>query len=270
MKYLVITLVSLFILTACSSTRQPSVTSAPEPNAGRYQQNKDSIPQRLPTLLEMTDPTPLAEPLSRGGNKPYNLFGQDYSPLISATAHDEVGMASWYGNKFHGHLTSNGETYNMFAMSAAHKTLPLPSYVKVTNLDNNKTAIVRVNDRGPFHRDRVIDLSYSAANKLGMLQLGTARVKLELLQSPAMLAQATKPEQCFIQVFASSDSAKLNKLRQQLHQQQALPTEIKPASGIFRLLVGPTTDKQQAQRWLNQLRAGSFPSAYFADSTLCS
>ena len=272
MKYILLTLCSICLLTACSSKRQHTASSSNEPNAGRYQQQKDSIPQRLPTLLEMTDPTPQAEPLSRGGNKPYNLFGQNYTPLVSATQHAEIGIASWYGNKFHGHLTSNGETYNMFGMTAAHKTLPLPSYVRVTNLDNKQTAIVRVNDRGPFHHDRIIDLSYSAASKLGMLQQGTARVQLELLQSPAMLAQlqATDPEQCFIQVFASSDNNKLQQLQQQLKQQQALPTEIRPASGIFRLLVGPTTDKQQAQRWLSQLKAGSFPSAYFSDSRLCS
>lgn len=270
MKYILLTLFSLWLLTACSSKRYHSATNPDAPNAGRYQQHKDSVPQRQPTLLEMTDPTPQAEPLSRGGNKPYNLFGQSYTPLISATRHAEVGIASWYGNKFHGHLTSNGETYNMFAMTAAHKTLPLPSYVKVTNLDNQQTAIVRVNDRGPFHRDRIIDLSYSAASKLGMLQQGTARVQLELLQSPAMLAQTASAEHCFIQVFASADSTKLQQLQQQLQQQQALPTEIRPASGIFRLLVGPTSDKQQAQRWLSLLKAGSFPSAYFSDSRLCS
>ncbi|WP_037053472.1 septal ring lytic transglycosylase RlpA family protein [Rheinheimera baltica] len=270
MKYLWVVLCHLCLLSACSNTRDNAQSRASEPNAGRYQQSKDSIPKRLPTLLEMTDPTPQSEPLSRGGNKPYNLFGQDYTPLISAVDHTEVGIASWYGNKFHGHLTSNGETYNMFSMTAAHKTLPLPSYVKVTNLDNKQTAIVRVNDRGPFHPNRIIDLSYSAANKLGMLQQGTARVKLELLQSPAMLAQTTPVEPCYIQVFASVDSNKLSQLQQELKQQQALPSEVRPASGIFRLLVGPIHDKQQAQRWLSQLRTGSFPSAYFADSQQCS
>jgi rare lipoprotein A len=275
MKKVLFMLCLSVLLSACSSPRNNSVdhssaSEAAEPNAGRYSQQKDSIPQRLPTLLEMTDPVPQAESLSRGGNKPYSLFGQHYTPLVSATQYTELGIASWYGNKFHGHLTSNGETYNMFGMTAAHKTLPLPSYVKVTNLDNRKTAIVRVNDRGPFHPERVIDLSYSAANKLGMLQQGTARVQLELIQSPAMLAQAGVVEHCFIQVFASADSAKLNKLQRELKQQQALPTEIRPASGIFRLLVGPTSDKQQAQQWLSQLRAGSFPSAYFSDSRLCS
>lgn len=251
-------------LSSCS-TRIPEA----EPNAGRYQQQKDSTPTRLPTLLEMTDPAPKAEPLSRGGNRPYQLFGQSYTPLTDATVHTEMGIASWYGNKFHGHLTSNGETYNMFAMSAAHKTLPLPSYVKVTNLDNGKTAIVRVNDRGPFHRDRIIDLSYSAASKIGMLQQGTARVQLELVQSPAMLAQQA-PAACYIQVFASTDNSKAQQLLQQLKQQQALPAEIHPGSGIFRLRVGPTRDKQQAQQWLSQLRSGNFPAAFFADSSLCS
>ena len=272
-KLSIVIIIGGFLLSACSGRGSHNVAKDEyNPNAGRYHQDKDSTPTRLPTLLEMTDPVPQAEQLSPGGNKPYSLFGQSYTPLVTATTHKEIGIASWYGNKFHGHLTSNGETYNMFGMTAAHKTLPLPSYVRVTNLDNKQTAIVRVNDRGPFHHDRIIDLSYSAASKLGMLQQGTARVQLELLQSPAMLAQhiTTEPEQCFIQVFASSDNNKLQQLQQQLKQQQALPTEIRPASGIFRLLVGPTTDKQQAQRWLSQLKAGSFPSAYFSDSRLCS
>lgn len=278
MKYLMLTLSVLALLSACSSKRSSTTTTAePEPNAGRYQQKKDSIPPRLPTMLEMTDPVPQAEPLSRGGNRPYSLFGQHYTPLVQSTDHREIGIASWYGNKFHGHLTSNGETYNMFAMSAAHKTLPLPSYVKVTNLDNNKSAIVRVNDRGPFHRDRVIDLSYSAAHKIGMLQQGTARVQLELLQSPAMYAQAavsgalpSQTSSCFIQVLASSDSNRLSQLQQKLQREQALPSEIQPGSGIFRLLVGPTASKQQAQQWLQQLKSGPFPDAYFFDSRQCS
>jgi rare lipoprotein A len=273
MKYVVLLLATVGWLIGCSSNPPPAVSasaSEPEPNAGRYQQAKDSIPPRLPTLLEMVDPTPQSEPLSRGGNKPYSLFGQNYTPMIGATRHTEIGIASWYGAKFHGHLTSNGETYNMFGMTAAHKTLPLPSYVKITNLDNKQTAIVRVNDRGPFHHDRIIDLSYSAAHKIGMLKQGTARIQLELIQAPAMLAQVATPEQCFIQVFASADSNKLDQLRRQLQQQQALPTEIRPASGIYRLLVGPTNDKHQAQQWLNQLRSGSYPSAYFSDSRLCS
>ncbi|WP_337878709.1 septal ring lytic transglycosylase RlpA family protein [Rheinheimera sp.] len=197
MKLKIITALSLSLLiSACSQTPKPSSDSSAnqsweEPNKGRYSQDKDSHPTRLPTLLEMTDPEPKAELLSRGGNKPYNIYGVDYSPLVGITEYDEVGIASWYGNKFHGHKTSNGEEYNVFAMSAAHKTLPLPSYVRVTNLDTNQSAIVRVNDRGPFHNDRIIDLSYSAAYKIGMMGKGTARVRVELLASPAMAGQDT-------------------------------------------------------------------------------
>lgn len=272
-----------FVLASCSS-KTPSSQQAQQhrsPNEGRYQQHKDSQPTRLPTMLEMTDPDPSSETLSRGGNNPYTLFGQNYIPLINATEHREAGIASWYGNKFHGHLTSNGETYNMFSMSAAHKTLPLPSYVKVTNLDNNKTAIVRVNDRGPFHQDRVIDLSYSAAHKLDMLKQGTARVQIELIQSPAMtsrgvLASTAAPltrfetTGCYIQIFASRDNGKIKSLQQQLQKDMSVPTEIRPADGIFRLLVGPTADTRQAQNWLTRLRSGSYPTAYFFDSGQCS
>lgn len=248
------------------------------PNAGRYQQEQDSIPTRLPTLLEMTDPAPKAEPLSRGGNNPYNIFGVNYLPRAHITQHEEIGIASWYGNKFHGHYTSNGEVYNMFAMTAAHKTLPLPSYVKVTNLDNNQSAIVRVNDRGPFHQDRVIDLSYSAAYKIGMLQRGTARVKVELLKSPAMLAQQTPAaagsavslaRQCYIQLLASSDNNRTTQLQQQIAKQWSVPTEVRAGNGLFRLLVGPTSDMQQAQNWLSRFRAASYPEAFYFDSRQC-
>lgn len=288
--FVILTTLSCLILLACSSkapSPQQSVKKPNQmvsPNAGRYQQEHDSIPDRLPTLLEMVDPSPKAEPLSRGGNNPYNIFGIDYAPQTQLTEFSEVGIASWYGNKFHGHLTSNGERYNMFSMTAAHKTLPLPSYVRVTNLENNQSAIVRVNDRGPFHQDRIIDLSYSAAYKIGMLQRGTARVKVELLKSPAMLAQQQQaiplqrnpaPEaggiarRCFIQLFAISDNNRARQLQQQISQQWSVPTEIRSADGLHRVLVGPTSDVQLAQRWLNQFRTGSYPQAFFVDGGHC-
>lgn len=290
-KILLILLSSSLLLAGCGSTKtskQYPPGQGDNPNAGRYAQANDSQPTRLPTLLEMNNPNPQSEPLSRGGNNPYTIFGKNYTPQLHLTKHQENGLASWYGNKFHGHLTSNGETYNMFAMTAAHKTLPLPSYVKVTNLDNQKSAIVRVNDRGPFHPSRIIDLSYSAAHKLDMIKQGTARVQIELIQSPAMLSQqlpepanthattvAAVPagqanNACYIQVFASSDNAKLTALQQQLQTEQALPSEIRAAQGIFRLLVGPTSSTQQAQSWLRQLRTGSYPAAFFFDSSQCS
>ena len=150
-------------------------------NSNRYQYSDDHAPSDIPPLGHIEDVNPRYEPYSRGGNRNYTVRGIRYKVKKGITELTQQGGASWYGNKFHGHLTSNGERYNMFAMSAAHKTLPLPSYVQVTNLANNKQIIVRVNDRGPFHEGRIIDLSYAAARKLDMLQAGTAQVEIKLL-----------------------------------------------------------------------------------------
>jgi len=154
------------------------LVSACSANYGRYQQKNDSIPSRLPTASELHDATPRAEAFSLGGNKHYQVRGEDYQVLNSAENFSQAGTASWYGRKFHGHLTSNGEIYDMYAMSAAHKNLPLPSYVRVVNNSNGLSVIVRVNDRGPFHQSRILDLSYSAAYKLDMLKTGTANVTI--------------------------------------------------------------------------------------------
>jgi rare lipoprotein A len=154
------------------------LASACSTNYGRYQQKNDSTPSRLPTASELHDATPRAEVFSLGGNKHYQVRGEDYQVLNSAKNFSQAGTASWYGRKFHGHLTSNGEIYDMYAMSAAHKNLPLPSYLRVVNNSNGLSVIVRVNDRGPFHQSRIIDLSYSAAYKLDMLKTGTANVTI--------------------------------------------------------------------------------------------
>lgn len=125
---------------------------------------------------------PDATPTPYAGNykkNPYTVLGKTYYPINSATGYTSTGTASWYGTKFHGQATANGELYDLYGMTAAHKTLPLPSYVKVTNLDNGRSVILRVNDRGPFHSDRIIDLSFAAAKKLGYAESGTARVKVE-------------------------------------------------------------------------------------------
>lgn len=125
--------------------------------------------------------TPKYEPISRGGNKDYTVLGQNYIVWTGCTSYQEVGTASWYGPGFHGNKTSNGELYNQKGFTAAHKNLPLPSFVKVSNLENGKTVIVRVNDRGPFHGSRIIDLSEGAAKAIDMTRKGTAKVKLELI-----------------------------------------------------------------------------------------
>lgn len=168
--YLLVFALCVSVLAGCESTSN-----------GRYSQRVDSAPRHVAKTPNTADAVPKFEPYRMFNSRPYTVLGKHYKPMTSGKGYHQIGHASWYGQKFHGHLTSNGETYNMFAMSAAHKTLPLPSYVRVTNLDNNKQAIVRVNDRGPFHDDRIIDLSYAAAVKLGYHNKGTARVKLEVI-----------------------------------------------------------------------------------------
>ena len=123
------------------------------------------------------------ERLSAGNTSPYSVLGETYTVLSDAAGYVSEGYASWYGSKFHGRQTANGERYDMYALTAAHRRLPIPSYVRVTNLDNGRNTIVRVNDRGPFHADREIDLSYAAAVKLDFEKVGTARVRIEVIES---------------------------------------------------------------------------------------
>jgi len=133
-------------------------------------------------IARIPDAVPKVEPLAKSGNpESYVVFGRRYYTKKSAHGHVERGLASWYGRPFHGRKTSSGETYDMYAMSAAHKTLPLPTYARVTNLENGRRVVVRINDRGPFHDGRVIDLSYTAAVKLGMKRQGTAQVEVQAI-----------------------------------------------------------------------------------------
>ena len=141
----------------------------------------DSAPDYVPDVDAIPEPEVKAEPRSRYGNRTYSVLGRTYRVMETAEGYVEEGMASFYGRKFHGRLTSNQEVYDMYAFTAAHKSLPLPSYVRVTNLANGKSVVVRVNDRGPFHAGRIIDLSYAAATKLGFIKQGTARVEVRAL-----------------------------------------------------------------------------------------
>jgi len=166
-RFRIFTVLAIALLLSACGSRGP-----------RYYQD-DGPHARVPADIDrIPDAVPRAEPLSASGNNPYVVFGHRYVPLATADGYRARGTASWYGRKFHGRRTSNGEHYDMYAMSAAHKTLPLPSYVKVRNLDNGREVIVRVNDRGPFLHNRLIDLSYAAANRLGVVKTGTARVEV--------------------------------------------------------------------------------------------
>src|SRR5262249_2754693 len=141
------------------------------------------------------DAVPRDEPFHRSANRPYTVFGKTYVPVVNKEPTTQRGIASWYGKKFHGQKTSSGEPYDMFAMTAAHPTLPIPSYVRVTNLKSGKSAVVRVNDRGPFHSDRVIDLSYAAAAKIGIAGPGSGMVEVERIFEATPTALAVAPAQ---------------------------------------------------------------------------
>jgi rare lipoprotein A len=167
----------------------PETTPAPSTQGGGYYKDDgpgDNIPANL---ADVPNAVPRVEPLHRGANKPYSALGKEYVPTTNAQGFRQLGMASWYGRRYHGKPTSSGEPYDMYGMTAAHPTLPIPSYVRVTNPDNGRSVVLRVNDRGPFHADRAIDLSYTAAWKLDILKQ-VSPVVIEALDPTAPLPAA--------------------------------------------------------------------------------
>lgn len=184
------------LVASCSTSRSPTqksptaVRSAPGLDINRA--HKDGAPWWDVDVSRIPDATPTLHSGPYKAN-PYTVLGKTYFPLQESKTYVASGTASWYGTKFHGQNTANGEVYDLYGMSAAHKTLPLPSYVRVTNLDNNKSVILRVNDRGPFYSDRIIDLSYAAAKKLGYAETGTARVKVEGIDPQQWWAAKGRP-----------------------------------------------------------------------------
>ena len=216
-------------------------------------------------VSHVPDAVPRVEPRSRGGNpQSYVVFGKRYYTLPHSRGFVERGIASWYGRKFHGNATSNGEIYDMYVMSAAHKQLPIPTYVEVTNLENGRRVVVRVNDRGPFHENRIIDLSYAAASRIGMLGKGTALVEIRAIdpeapqapptrvaRSPAPAAPPAAPvpqvaghnPRIFLQAGAFSDSGNAERLRARLEQGLSSGVRVIPATlatgPVHRVQVGP-------------------------------
>ncbi|BFM05446.1 septal ring lytic transglycosylase RlpA family protein [Halioxenophilus aromaticivorans] len=248
--------------------------------ASRYSQKHDSAPSLAPSVDHVQDAVPMPEIRTAAGNKsPYVVLGKKYRVLESEIGYKKRGVASWYGSKFHGHATSNGEIYDMYAMTAAHKTLPIPSYVQVKNLANGKTVIVRVNDRGPFHGNRIIDLTYAAAKKLDYLGQGTAQVEVTAIdpvawqkqnaarlaaaearrpaQASAVNAQTTSarvaslPANTYLQVGAFSNQQAAEHLRDQLIQWLEHPVRVSPpgaATSLYRVRVGPVADTGQVSK----------------------
>jgi rare lipoprotein A len=189
------------LLASCSSTRapEPVMPTAPIKPGGAIsgpadfnRPHKDGAPWWDVDVSKIPDAVPMPH-YGRVKASPYTVFGKQYYPIPDARRYTAIGPASWYGTKFHGQATANGETYDLYGMTAAHKTLPLPSYVRVTNLENGKVATLRVNDRGPFYSDRIIDLSFAAAKKLGFAESGTARVKVEGIDPHEWWAEQGRP-----------------------------------------------------------------------------
>ena len=255
-------IILLLLLAGCST----------QPSDGRYDLADDVAPESSPTLDHIEDAQPRYEPRSLAGNQDYSLRGQDYQILDGNSEFSEEGYASWYGQKFHGHKTSNGEIYDMYSMTAAHKTLPLPSYVRVTNTSNGKTAIVRVNDRGPFHQGRVIDLSMAAAAKLDIIKQGTAPVTIELIRVPKPESadewQSANPNFYFVQLAAVTSKAKAKQMARQLELDFDTPVDLKKAESaeVYRLRLGPYLDRDEAISQRDNAKNRRYPQAFIISS----
>lgn len=246
----------LLLLSACGS--RPVYDSAPS-------QSSSTVPMNLPD-----DAIPRDEPRSRHGNGPYyKVYGDTYEVLDTNYGYRERGVASWYGKKFHGQPTSNQETYNMYAMTAAHKSLPLPSYVRIRNLRNGKSVVVRVNDRGPFVDNRLIDLSYAAAVKLDMITDGTSLVEVTAIsfdKPPAQPAAAliaekavTGPaETIFLQVGAFGEPENARRrfilLRDGGIDKAFVHEDRSTSPALYRVRIGPIADVHQYDSIVEQLQ----------------
>lgn len=180
----------------CSTTPQRAAEGVPEPSASRgggYYKDDGPGDNPPPNLDAIPDATPRLEPLHRFANRPYTALGASYVPATALAPFRQRGRASWYGRRFHGKPTSSGERYDMYGMTGAHPTLPIPSYVRVTNVRNGRSVVVRINDRGPFHKGRVIDLSYAAAHRLGYVNAGSAEVEVEAVVPDGVELIASDP-----------------------------------------------------------------------------
>lgn len=234
-------------------------------STSRYSERYDSAPARDVDPASLQDAVPRHEARSRYGNpKSYTVRGKRYHVMTSSRGYVERGIASWYGKKFHGHRTSSGEPFDMYAMTAAHKSLPLPSYVSVTNLNNGRRVVVRVNDRGPFHANRIIDLSYAAARKLGIAGHGTAPVEVRAIDTrrpgpraghrhkPAPgPATGVAAYRLFLQVgaFASRDNAEqLQAQLQRRYQALSIHSGYSPERHLYRVRIGPLGSVEEADQ----------------------
>ena len=271
----------LLVVVSCSSAPEQTPES---PNKGRYSISQDRAPTRIVDLSIIPEVIP--QPINRtmaGNRSPYTVLGKSYQVLPTEEGYNESGVASWYGEKFHGHKTSNGEVFDMYQVSAAHKSLPIPSFLRVTNLDNNRSIVVRVNDRGPFHGDRVIDLSYAAALKLGYADRGTARVQLESIVANGVFhdrgvgattsaagndnLRVSSSSSKYLQVGAFSELSTAQEVSTKVEEITSLPVFIRTVNisksrTLHRVRVGPISDSGQIQRVSESVVAANLGSPY--------
>ncbi len=236
----------------------------------RQPSSPSSSPAPLPEEVEkIPDAIPRQEPRSARGNPAfYDVLGKRYFVMADAAGYVERGIASWYGPGFHEASTSNGERYDMYAMTAAHKTLPLPTYVQVTNLKNGKSIVVRVNDRGPFKDGRIIDLSYTAASKLDILRDGTAFVEVRALTSLATPAAPAAGSAIFVQAGAFSTERNaadlLERLRLEGVEKGFVRQDQVDGRALYRVRIGPIPNVREFDRIVQRLKSLGIPDARLA------
>lgn len=281
----------ILVLAACSSVSH-SPTGQSGRDSGRVsttQSDRYSIQQdRAPTvpldpaLIRDVVPQPVVRTMA-GNRSPYTINGRTYRVMATEEGFQQTGLASWYGEKFHGHLTSNGEIFDMYQVSAAHTSLPIPSYVRVTNLDNQRSIIARVNDRGPFHDNRVIDMSYAAAYRLGFHNQGTALVHVEAIvpgQQEVILASAPSTGGAsttmadsgrYLQAGAFSDLGAAQRLSDRLRGMTTRPVFIRSVEAaasrqsLHRVRVGPIADNGEILTITEMMRAAGLDEPYVVD-----
>jgi len=285
MRTLRLALIGALLLPGCGmlsrheAPRAPSAAGAPPPagsSKGGYYKDDGPGANAPADLASIPDAVPKAEPLSRAANRPYQAFGKDYVPMTRLAPFRQSGVGSWYGRRYHGAKTSSGELYDMYAMTAAHPTLPIPSYARVTNPANGRSVIVRVNDRGPFHSDRIVDLSYTAAWKLGYVEAGSAKLELELLLPGQPVAAAPAPPPApepkstaepnpvaeakgvYLQLGAFSSQEGADGFRVRVYRELAWlsePIQVVPGGALFRLHLGPYSSPDAARSIADRIQA---------------
>lgn len=279
-RWLLVVLMPLLLWGCVSSVRPGSTTVI----------LRDGAPDEDVDVSGLADAVPREELIRTAGNKtPYTVLGKTYHINFDTRGFNQTGYASWYGKKFHGNKTSNGETYDMYAMTAAHTTLAIPSYVRVTNLENGEKVVVRVNDRGPFHDGRIIDLSYAAAKKLGFHNKGTAKVKIEVVApdvptpstqvasaAPVPVATAapiSEPQAAadgpmtYLQLGAFSKAESATALVTQVASTTGVPALVRPepARSLYKVVIGPILDNIELLTLRQKLADAQFPEPHLVE-----